>query len=223
VTVGERIQFRAPLKAQKIPNGALGRITTLDPEHGQVTVALDRGPSFSTTLQELWHIEYGYATTSHSSQGATIDRVVVNIDTKHSAALVNQQQFYVSISRARQDARIFTNTRDELAQAVSRSWPKATALDAIAPAHDALKYVKQRTTGRNRGTTRQPEGPQIDAAQLVNHRQTEWRREHQRTRPEQMVGHALTERRGDRVLFPPGHTDRTEQKPELHKGMGYRR
>jgi hypothetical protein len=220
---GERIQFRAPLKEQQIPNGVLGRIEKLDRDSGQVTITLDAGPAISTTLKALRHIEYGYATTSHSSQGATIDRVLVNIDTAHSVALVNQQQFYVSLSRARQDARIFTNMRDELAQAVSRSWPKATALDAIAPSQDALKYVKQRNNGRNSGTTRQHEGQQIDAAQLVSHRQTDWRREHQRTRPEQIVGHALTERRGDRVLFPPGHKDRTEQKPGLHKGMGYRR
>ena len=68
----------------------------------------------TTKLQDLRHIEYGYATTSHSSQGATIDRVLVNIDTEQSVALVNQQQFYVSLSRARHDARIFTNKREDL-------------------------------------------------------------------------------------------------------------
>ena len=101
-------------RSRQIPNGALGRIEKLDRDSGQVTITLDAGPSLTTTLKDLRHIEYGYATTSHSSQGATIDRVLVNIDTEQSVALVNQQQFYVSLSRARQDARIFTNKREEL-------------------------------------------------------------------------------------------------------------
>jgi hypothetical protein len=250
---GERIQFRAPLKAQQIPNGALGRIEKWDRDSGQVTITLDAGPSFATTLKDLRHIEYGYATTSHSSQGATIDRVLVNIDTEHSVALVNQQQFYVSISRARQDARIFTNQQDELSHAVSRSWPKATALDAVAKSEDDLKYATQRNNGRNSGATYQHDGhqqleafgarqrapvaspdrlaptppgnqrQQIDAALLVSHRQTDWRREQRRTRPEQTVAHSLMEQREARALLPPRHEDRAERKPGLHKGMGYRR
>jgi hypothetical protein len=34
--VGERMQFRAPVKAQQIANGALGRIETIDQETGRV-------------------------------------------------------------------------------------------------------------------------------------------------------------------------------------------
>ena len=136
LAVGDRIQFRAPLKAHQIPNGALGTITTWENDSGQVTIALDAGSSVSTTEVELRHIEYGYATTSHSSQGATIDRVLVNVDTEQSVALVNQQQFYVSLSRTRIDAQVFTNKQDELAQAVSRCWPKSTALDAVTPPDD---------------------------------------------------------------------------------------
>ena len=45
--------------------------------------------------------DYGYASTSHAAQDATVDRVIVNIDTTRSAQLVNARQFYVSISRAR--------------------------------------------------------------------------------------------------------------------------
>ena len=50
--VGDRIQFRAPLKAQQIPNGALGTIAALDQDSGQVSIALDAGPSFSTAFAD---------------------------------------------------------------------------------------------------------------------------------------------------------------------------
>jgi hypothetical protein len=217
-----------------------------------VTITLDRGPSFSTTLKELRHIEYGYATTSHSSQGMTIDRVLVNIDTEQSVALVNQQQFYVSMSRARQDVRIFTNKQDELAQAVSRSWPKATALDAVTQSQAALQYVKPRDTKRTSGTTRQPDGQQqretfrerqlpastprnlelsqvghqgqqVDTALLVSHRQSEWRRERRRTRPEQMVVRSLTERQGEQPAQSLRHEETSEQKLDRSRGIRYSR
>ena len=55
------------------------------------------------------HIDHGYTSTSHSAQGATVDRVIVNVDSMRSHKLVNQQQFYVSISRARYNALVFTD------------------------------------------------------------------------------------------------------------------
>ena len=54
---------------------------------------------------------HGYASTSHSAQGATVDRVIVDIDTRLSPELVNRKQFYVSISRARNSLAIYTNDR----------------------------------------------------------------------------------------------------------------
>ena len=47
--------------------------------------------------------------SSHSSQGATDDRVIVNIDTARFAELVNRKQFYVSISRARHEVSVYTD------------------------------------------------------------------------------------------------------------------
>jgi ATP-dependent exoDNAse (exonuclease V) alpha subunit len=44
----------------------------------------------------------GSAVTSHSSQGATADRVLVHVDTKQAHdQLVNSRLAYVSVSRGR--------------------------------------------------------------------------------------------------------------------------
>jgi conjugative relaxase-like TrwC/TraI family protein len=127
---GDRIQFKAIDKGRAIANGALGTIEKLEPD-GQATVRMDSGKEFSAKLQTLRHIEHGYATTSHSSQGATVDTVLVNVDTERSATLVNQKQLYVSISRARHDAQIYTNDKEALEKAVSRDVQKSTALEAV--------------------------------------------------------------------------------------------
>ena len=74
---------------------------------------LDNGKELIAALDRLRHIDHGYASTSHSAQGATVDRVIVDIDTRLSPELVNRKQFYVSISRARNALTIFTDDRTQ--------------------------------------------------------------------------------------------------------------
>jgi ATP-dependent exoDNAse (exonuclease V) alpha subunit len=94
---------------------------------------MDDGREISAAPERLRHIDLGYASTSHSSQGATVDRVMVNVDTTRSAQLVNRKQFYVSISRARHAVSIYTDDRDRLRQTVSRNREKSTALEVLQP------------------------------------------------------------------------------------------
>ena len=68
----------------------------------RAVVRLDSGTQLSAASNRLRHIDHGYASTSHSAQGATVDRVIVDINTQLSPELVKPQQFYVSISRARE-------------------------------------------------------------------------------------------------------------------------
>jgi ATP-dependent exoDNAse (exonuclease V) alpha subunit len=91
----------------------------------------DTGREVNSALQRLRHIDYGYASNSHSSQGATVDRVVVNIDTLRSIELVNRKQFYVSISRARDEITIYTDDREALHHVVNRNREKSVALEQV--------------------------------------------------------------------------------------------
>ncbi len=80
-------------------------------------------------------IDYGYAATAHSSQGATVDRVMVDIDTKSRST--NDAAYYVEISRARHEAKIYTNDQTKLPAAVLRRDEKTAALD--------VAYAKDKT------------------------------------------------------------------------------
>jgi hypothetical protein len=129
LAIGDRIQFRAPDKLLKVANGEFASVIGLN-QH-QAILRLDNDREIKTGLSHLRHIDYGYASTSHSAQGATVDRVIVNVDSMRSAQLVNQKQFYVSISRARSDARIYTDDMEALERAVGRRPEKSIALDAV--------------------------------------------------------------------------------------------
>jgi pilus assembly protein CpaF len=68
--------------------------------------------------------------TSYAAQGATVDRVLVHIDTSDSRnrALINQTLGYVAISRPRYDAQIYTDSKERIAYALSRLRMNTTAL-----------------------------------------------------------------------------------------------
>ena len=86
---------------------------------------MDSGREISVDLRKFRHLDYGYAVTSHSAQGLTFDRVLVNADTQESARLLNDRTAYVAISRARYDALIYTDSTQNLSEALNRGIDKA--------------------------------------------------------------------------------------------------
>jgi conjugative relaxase-like TrwC/TraI family protein len=132
VAAGDRLQFRAPDRALGVANGELATVVAIDA--CQIRLRTDKGREIAAANTRLRHIDYGYASTSHASQGATVDRVIINVDTERSVRLVNRRQFYVSLSRARHDARIYTDNAEALARAVGREQLKPTALENLSPA-----------------------------------------------------------------------------------------
>ncbi len=72
--------------------------------------------------------------TSHSSQGQTADRALIHVDTAQGERLVNARMAYVSVSRGRYDAEIYTNDRGQLARDLSRDVSQRTATHEQKPA-----------------------------------------------------------------------------------------
>jgi ATP-dependent exoDNAse (exonuclease V) alpha subunit len=124
---GDRLGFTVPSKELGVANRDLGTVQKIDKD-SQVSVRMDNGSSVSFDANQMRHFDHGYAVTSHSSQGLTADRVLVNIDTNIHPDLINPRFAYVSVSRAAQDAQIYTNDAASLAQNLGRSVEKTSAL-----------------------------------------------------------------------------------------------
>jgi ATP-dependent exoDNAse (exonuclease V) alpha subunit len=127
--VGDRLQFTAPNRELGVANRDLGTIQKIG-EHGEMTVLMDGGKDRAVTFDpaEMRHFDHGYAVTSHSSQGLTSERVLVNMDTNVHPELINTRFAYVSVSRASQDAQIFTNNLAQLAPQLSTDISKTSAI-----------------------------------------------------------------------------------------------
>ncbi len=126
---GDRLQFSALNKKLGIANRDMGTITKIEAD--RLTVQMDgrdkRSVSFDSTV--FRQFDHGYAVTSHSSQGLTIGRVLANMDTDASRSLINNRLAYVAISRASEDARIYTNNAETLGRRLATDVTKTAALD----------------------------------------------------------------------------------------------
>ncbi len=136
---GDRVQFTAPNRERHIANRELATIEKID-ANGNLRLRLDSGRTVEFNIRQNPHLDYGYAVTSHSSQGQTAERVLVHVDTEQAGEkLVNQRLAYVAISRGRYDAQIYTNDKSQLAEQLSRDVSRRSAMEPNrepAPAHE---------------------------------------------------------------------------------------
>jgi ATP-dependent exoDNAse (exonuclease V) alpha subunit len=127
-SVGDRIQFTAPVTELKIANRELGTIESIGHDE-RLCLKMDDGRAVDLDPRRHPHLDHGYAMTSHSSQGQTADRVLIHVDTALGAKdLLNSRMAYVSISRGRYDAQIYTNNAPALGQVLSRDVSHSPAI-----------------------------------------------------------------------------------------------
>ncbi|MES2659525.1 MAG: MobF family relaxase [Verrucomicrobiota bacterium] len=136
---GHRIYNDTVLPVKKI--GADGTLTLAN----NVVLAPDWG-----------HIAHGFCGTSHSSQGKTTDAVFV-AQSSMSFRAGSAEQFYVSVSRGRENIRVFTDDRLELQRAVGNTSRRISALEFggiskeafMTPGLDGVAWTKR--VAANRG------------------------------------------------------------------------
>ena len=126
---GDRVQMTAPDRERGVPNRELGTIERID-TNGRMEVRWDSGRTSSFEASEHRHLDYGYAVTSHSSQGQTAGRVLVHVETDRAGEkLVNQRLAYVAVSRGQYDVRIYTDDKVKLPRALDREVSHRSALE----------------------------------------------------------------------------------------------
>jgi ATP-dependent exoDNAse (exonuclease V) alpha subunit len=117
LAIGDRIRITANGKTKdgkhRLSNGALFTVKGFTP---QGDVRIDHGWLIA---RDFGHLALGYVVTSHASQGKTVDKVFIG-QSSQSLPASNRRQFYVSVSRGREQAVIFTHDKKQLLQAVER-------------------------------------------------------------------------------------------------------
>jgi conjugative relaxase-like TrwC/TraI family protein len=124
LAAGDRVRITRNDAALDLANGdrftvaAVGR-SSLTLADGRRIVELPvRGPL---------HLDHAYATTIHASQGITAERVLIDASSK--TRTTTKETFYVALSRASREARVYTDDRTKLPAAVEREAEKHAALE----------------------------------------------------------------------------------------------
>lgn len=126
---GDRVRFTAnghdKSGKHRLNNGAVHRIRRFSPTGD---IVLDNG-----WLVDKQHgfLAAGYVVTSHSSQGRTVDKVII-AESGESLAAASQEQFYVSVSRGRYQAKLFTDNREALRDAITRTDTRMAAVELVS-------------------------------------------------------------------------------------------
>jgi hypothetical protein len=138
--VGDRIRLTAGGKTNdgkhRLVNGSLFTVEGFT-RRGDIIVnggwIIDR---------DFGHLDHGFVITSHASQGATVDHVIVSISSE-SLPATNQRTAYVAVTRGKEQALIFTDDRKELLKAASRR-------DDPLSATQLAESIKQAPAARGR-------------------------------------------------------------------------
>ncbi|MHB1721762.1 MAG: MobF family relaxase [Acidiferrobacter sp.] len=150
---GDRVVFKATDQERGITNGDRATIVQSGSE---LHAVFDKGGVVTLDPAKPEHLEYAYATTVHSAQGATCDRVIVAAPSDSMTATA--EQGYVALSRARQDAVVFTDDKTALAEKWGMERTKENAMEVVAT-KDVAKG-KEATQEKEQGQSRQgQDGP----------------------------------------------------------------
>jgi conjugative relaxase-like TrwC/TraI family protein len=127
LAAGDRIQLKfngRSVEGRRINNGELATVVRVEPDE-RLVLEDDKGTRKTLApTQRLF--TRGYAVTSYASQGKTVDTVLL-ADAANRAA-TNQKQWYVTISRGRRRALIFTPDRDGLRANLQNAGERELAL-----------------------------------------------------------------------------------------------
>jgi hypothetical protein len=127
---GDQIVFLKNEGSLGVKNGMIGHV--VGAEANRIVATVGEGDQRRQVIveQRLYNnLDYGYATTIHKSQGATVDRVKVL-----ASLSLDRHLTYVAMTRHREDLQLYYGTRSfsfngGLAKVLSRRQAKETTLD----------------------------------------------------------------------------------------------
>ncbi|MFK8034415.1 MAG: MobF family relaxase [Hyphomicrobiales bacterium] len=133
---GDLLRITKNCKSLSGSNLYNGQTYTVRGFDDQGNIMLSNGETLS---KEARHVNLGYVTTSHASQGKDAKTVLIT-QSRASFKASNDKQFYVSISRGVEQCFIYTDDKDGLKEAISENGDGMSAQEIA----EAARKVKEK-------------------------------------------------------------------------------
>ena len=179
IRAGERLRWTRNDTPRGLINGEGAQVRAIGDSTLTLRIADGDDIVFRRDDPQLRHLAYAYAATVHGAQGQTHERVIAVLDSGFGR-LSNQQTFYVQLSRARENAVVLTDNREQLVETLeANTGERITALDAIGEtthdvpakaevvAEEAAAFVERLRADREREAA-------AEAARETAHRVDAW-------------------------------------------------
>ncbi|WP_338875033.1 MobF family relaxase [Spirosoma sp. SC4-14] len=114
---------------KRLTNGQMLDVVAIEP-NGALRLRNKASKATYTVPASFGHIAHGYCLTSHAAQGKTVDEVFIAQPASTFAA-TNLNQFYVSVSRARDGVHIYTDDKAALLAHASELGDRLSALELV--------------------------------------------------------------------------------------------
>jgi len=137
---GDKIRITnggADAHGKRLNNGQLMEVISIS-KNGNIELRNDQSHVTYSLPQSFEHLDHAHCITSNASQSKTVDEVFIAQPAATFAA-TNAKQFYVSVSRGRERAIIYTDDREELLHHASELGIRQSAIELVGK--DKTKYI----------------------------------------------------------------------------------
>ncbi|MBC1221005.1 MobF family relaxase [Nostoc sp. UCD120] len=125
IAVGDRLQWKKNDRQLQRRNGQEFVVTAIEGDSAQIQY-LDSNRTETINLKQAQNLDYALVSTIYSSQGKTTDLALIAAD-----YTIGQESFYVAISRARHNVKLYTKDKSELLELAQESKAKDNALELL--------------------------------------------------------------------------------------------
>ena len=161
-TEGDRVRFGMPSTGHRVSAGTLGTIERLE-DSGGMSVRLDGGRAVGLSVDELRHLDYGYAVGDFAPKGSAAGRLIAHFEGGEPDMAVNRRMQSVAQGQFRDGAHVYTDDAARLGAALERNVERQFADDSAA----AGVRPGMTSTGAEIGLGARVEGAEAAVAQGV--------------------------------------------------------
>jgi conjugative relaxase-like TrwC/TraI family protein len=126
---------------KRLDNGYQAEVLAISKD-GTTKLRNENGKMIYKIDKDFGDIDYAYCTTSHSSQGKTVNEVFISQPSATFTA-TDAKQFYVSVSRGQNIARIYTDDKENLLLSASSLGDRQSAIELTNKRFPLTDIVEQ--------------------------------------------------------------------------------
>ncbi|MBE7172365.1 MAG: relaxase domain-containing protein [Williamsia sp.] len=126
---------------KRLNNGQALEVVSVS-KKGTIVLRNELSHATYTIDESFGHLSHAHCITSHAAQGKTVDQVFISQPAATFPA-TDAKQFYVSVSRGKERARIYTDDKESLLHHAQELGQRTSALELVGKSRMHLDFVMQ--------------------------------------------------------------------------------